>query len=358
MRELTFHDLLESPTESVYELLDDQKPLVLSKDTSIQMALQALKEQKLRSCLLSDSAGPVHESDSSLCMFDMRGVVHSFVHTYKPETQTELKNFLRMFNQKKVRDLKLTAHSDMQFCDIKETVYAVVSKFSVSPRVFICKDDVVMRCFGVMDFIQLVRVAKCFEHLNDESRLYSSLVSTKARDISSARCVQTSGSQKTETSDVVSAQATQIRAQTDTQKHTHALVALDDSNSLNDALRLFDSTQYSALPIVDVDTPSKCHGILSVRDLFTLFLHTDEIPNDILTSPAIEYLTLVKRKMPKASFPYIHTKEGAPFLSVISKIITTHIHRVLITNDVDEITGIVSVTDIAYFLVREIQNNK
>jgi len=207
-------------------------------------------------------------------------------------------------------------------CDDTDTLAAIVQRFEGADRIFVFHDDRLLRVFGVTDFIALVRASRCFEHLNDKSRLHAVLTEMAVKQFrpSSSR-----------------------------------LHCCSDSDSLISVLKDFNKTGFSAVPIVDSDENQKCLSVLSVRDLTTLFLwdRGEELGETVLDDTAISYVARIRSHMGKATFPYIHVDESASMLAVIGKILSANIHRVLLTSPDGKVTGLVSMSDIARLLARE-----
>jgi len=301
------------------ESLPPHNPLVLSQADTVRKAIMELSKRHLRGCVVADNGSCSRES---MKVFDLRHVVRLLVSEHRRLGDSQsVETILEGVLETPIGQ-SINAWPTYKFAtaDSTETLAEVTSHFLTSDRIFIFNKSKLVSVFGVSDFVALVRSSKCFDCLNDESRLHSVLTETPAKDFATSE----------------------------------KLVCATDKDSLLHVLELFDSTGYSGIPIVDYDDQKTCLGVLSVRDLVPLYLWNVafDFPPTVLSDPAIGYLTAIRSHSPKGVFPYIHVSENASMLAVVNKIMAANIHRVLLTEG-GKLTGLLSTADISKVLAKE-----
>ncbi|CEM02188.1 unnamed protein product [Vitrella brassicaformis CCMP3155] len=345
----TLHDLMGTPMGDVVGWLEPQDTCILDKREKLSKCLTELHRRGLRSCVVKDANMFLFfETSATFHIMDMRDVncyVMDLIRKLEaekargsgaapaeapppPAASKKDKDTVTISLTGVTKALQPTdiggianysKKNGPRPLDASETLRDALKAFEDSPRVPVLLNSKLLRIFSAVDFFQILKEGKYLPEIESMSPL----------------------------------------------KHTDSfpldVVALNEADTLFKAMRLFESTGYSALPITEgTESPGgrgRTLAVISVRDLASLAIHNGLHPESVFNEPAIEFLTRVRQqdvtgKTGKSRFPYIHVPHDATLQMVVSKLITTRIHRVLLCDQNDNVTGVLSITDVAKRLGR------
>ena len=130
-------------------------------------------------------------------------------------------------------------------------------------------------------------------------------------------------------------------------------VSVSDTTPVVDALEKMSEFGISSIAVVD--SGKHIVGNISMADIKYIFKHGHYSK---LWTTASNFVSLVLRQQGlendgKDRFPVFECTEDATLLSVIQKIVATHVHRIWIVDEHREIKGVVSLTDIIRLCLHE-----
>eukprot|EP01068_Selenidium_serpulae_P016255 Selendium_serpulae@DN6281_c0_g1_i1.p1 len=320
----SFSDVLAMDFERLQPLLVPQTPLIVPCNIPVFDCVTKISASHLRSCVVSDA--PVTDlRPDNIKLMDMRDVVGEFVAFYEKEKGTDAE-IIQKFQKLPVGPMaNESKKNNFEGLPTTATLAEIAKAFEASARVPIFKDGKLVRVFGVYDFVCILTKTKCLEKLNDASRLHGVL--TQEFGATFGKALLQRGVER-----------------------------VDEATPLIEVMKRMHTTGYSALPIQENDEgKDSLLGLISVRDMRLLVLWPQkDMAEDVLSKPVIEYLSYLRMHTPKSTFPYIHTSSCSSLITIMTKIMGTSIHRILLTDGHNgDLVGLVSVTDVAKLLARE-----
>eukprot|EP00919_Chromeraceae_sp_WS-2016_P003840 GHVR01009305.1.p1 GENE.GHVR01009305.1~~GHVR01009305.1.p1 ORF type:complete len:261 (+),score=42.81 GHVR01009305.1:271-1053(+) len=129
---------------------------------------------------------------------------------------------------------------------------------------------------------------------------------------------------------------------------------INEDDTLFKVMTIFHNSGFSAIPVVDSNDPLKVLSVISVRDLQGLLLPFPPVTRHCISESALSFQTSIKRFEKKSHFPFMHVCQSSTLQAVIAKLQVTHVHRILLMDSEQRLTGVVSFPDICQLFVRHI----
>lgn len=302
--------------------------------------------------------------ERTLVALDMRDVVHVVVDLYHqycdssvvaPADRKQSKPLIEEVLNLSVGDVANVSRRNT-FCCITETasLRALLQQFEEAQWIIICKQadkdsfDQIEGLFTVIDFMNLIN-----------------RVSSRPRRQSYHGKHQTTthlGAELTRKSTLTPFDiwtATMIKAATHpgrATKNAGVDVCFEDEPLLF-VLKLLNRTGYSAVPIVAYSNPRACCAVFSAQDILTILLRSAELSCD---TSCFEHLSIIKcisaiREIEESStprYPVIHVFENDRLDTVLDKIVTSNVRRLILMDHEKNMTAVLSVTDLGRFIAR------
>eukprot|EP00388_Colpodella_angusta_P018101 GDKJ01044952.1.p1 GENE.GDKJ01044952.1~~GDKJ01044952.1.p1 ORF type:complete len:306 (+),score=86.47 GDKJ01044952.1:20-937(+) len=284
--------------EQVCSVLPEQKTLIVDPSMSVQEALRAMAQANLRSLIIRNS--DVYRS----IIIDMRDIA-TLLHTQIEAFGGDIMMAVRSISGTPIVDVPRVRKGAV--ADYSIHLDTVMKYFEVSPRIIVVKDNAILRVLSAIDVIAVLKFNGKLDQLERMEEL-----SFKCSNIRSS-----------------------------------VAVAINEECTLNKTIETLAVTQFSALPIVTTDVPDRPVAVFSVRDIIPLFLNDPDLHPESGREPAIDYVSKLRQRQGSAArFPFIHVPESSSIQAAVSKIVSTGVHRVLLSDDRGKISGVLSVTDI------------
>eukprot|EP00918_Siedleckia_nematoides_P016082 GHVU01034684.1.p1 GENE.GHVU01034684.1~~GHVU01034684.1.p1 ORF type:complete len:326 (+),score=39.46 GHVU01034684.1:256-1233(+) len=314
--------LLKRPFKDL-DKLPPQELCVLGPDATVEDFIGVSVKNHLRGALVRGES----QKEDDIAVIDIRDVIHAFVAEVE-KAKTENASFsaadvLPGIRKRKAKLLcNIAGKSSWVRKDDTDTLGDISTSLEGCPRVLIFSEDKLCRVFTITDLLYMFFAYNCFSEASDVERSYEVLSKRPSATLT---------------------------------MHTPVTVA-EDSN-IYEAIRLMDSTGYSALPIMSgSDADQKPIGIVSLRDTIML-IHGEFISGNYLKETVMDYVSAVRQSKAtmKTQFPYINVHEEASMLSVILRLVSARIHRVVVLGPEGQLKAVVSVSDISRFVSNEIK---
>jgi len=313
--------VLKASVEEVLSALPQQQPLVLNFSVTVQDALKQMSERGLRACIsVGDKMWHLAKDQTELQIFDMRDVNAVLVEMICGQDDADhtkftniemLKTLLKVATTPINKIANFSQDNEYTWVELDQPLAAVAQAFAVSARVPVFNNKQFHRIFSATDFLQYLKQTKALDQV------------PKIKTLSIREWRSEKGYDR------------------------QNIEFITERDSLLVAMRKMVLTRYSSLPIFE---DSECVGVLSVRDLQALFLFAGQMPTNVFKQPAIEFLTKCRElqgNVGKTKFPFVHIPETASVETAVEKLLTSKVHRIMLTAADGKVTGLVSVTDVA-----------